>query len=92
MSFKKVFKLFRKYPKGENQEGKGCVFKGFAFDCDQKMADQAQREEMSDSGEHESVAWATTALTPWTCKRRPLADPADRSHGGMEFHKKVYVR
>jgi hypothetical protein len=56
------------------------------------MADQAQREELSDTGEHGSVAWATAALILWICKRRPVEHPAGGPHGGLEFHNKVYVR
>jgi hypothetical protein len=33
---KKKFKVFRKYPIGQNREGKVCVFKGFVFDYGQK--------------------------------------------------------
>jgi len=56
------------------------------------MADQAQKEELSNRGEHESVAWATVAQSPWTRKRRTLADPTGRPHGGLVFHNKFYVR
>ena len=53
---KKKFKVFRKYSVGQTRDGKGCPFKGFVFDCVQKMEDQAQREELSDSRKHESVS------------------------------------
>lgn len=91
-STKKKFKLFRQYTIVQNREGKVCVFKGFVIDCDQKMAGQVQKEELIDRGEHESLAWAAVALSQCTCKRRPVADPADRPHGGLEFHNKFYVR
>jgi hypothetical protein len=83
--------LFKRYTTYPNQKGKGCAFKDFILNCVQKMTDPAQRGDEKRSGDNESLATASTALTPPSHKGSPVTDPANCSQVELKIDKMVHV-
>jgi coenzyme F420-reducing hydrogenase gamma subunit len=80
----KQFHVVQKVLSSRKSKRQGVCLQGLP---DKKLTDLAQREDWSDSGDHEPVTSTTTARSPSPCKWRPVTDAADCLQSGLEFRK-----